>query len=91
MADDRQRILDRFMRDGRLVAFPARRSRRRIILERVVQDFEPGRHYPEAEINEILRRFNPDVAALRRYLVDEELMDRADGEYWRCGGLVDEE
>jgi hypothetical protein len=91
MTDDRERILDRFIRDGRLVAFPARRSRRRIILERVVQDFEPGRHYSEGDVNDILRRFNADVATLRRYLVDEELMDRAEGEYWRCGGVVEED
>jgi hypothetical protein len=29
------------------------------------------------------------VAALRRYLVDEELLDRDSRGYWRCGGPVD--
>ena len=27
-----------------------------------------------------------DTATLRRYLVDEAMLDRADGEYWRIGG-----
>ena len=30
-----------------------------------------------------------DVAAVRRYLVDEHLLERADGQYWRIGGPVD--
>jgi hypothetical protein len=41
----------------------------------------------------VLDGFHPDVAALRRYLVDEEMLDRHhldDGrpEYWRAGGRV---
>jgi hypothetical protein len=34
----------------------------------------------------VLRQFHDDVAALRRYLVDEEFLDREAGEYWRSGG-----
>jgi hypothetical protein len=36
----------------------------------------------------VLRRFHPDVAALRRYLVDEGFLDREAGVYWRAGGRV---
>jgi hypothetical protein len=42
-------------------------------------------------VNAILRAFWPDVAALRRYLVDATLLDRAEGIYWRIGGPVDVE
>lgn len=45
--------------------------------------------YPEADVNARLATFHDDVAALRRALVDEELLDRADGRYWRAGGRVD--
>jgi hypothetical protein len=39
------------------------------------------------EVQKVLRQVWPqDVAALRRYLVDAQLLDRADGEYWRIGG-----
>jgi hypothetical protein len=34
----------------------------------------------------MLARFHPDYCALRRYMVDEEIMDRCDGVYWRAGG-----
>jgi hypothetical protein len=68
---------------------PRRKSKRRVILDEVVRQFEVGRHFSEPEVNQVLRRFHDDVAALRRYLVDEALLDRADGQYWRCGGEVD--
>lgn len=55
----------------------------------VSADFEPGVTYPEATVDEILSRRHPDYASLRRYLVDEGLLERADGRYWRRGGRVD--
>ena len=78
-----------FVRDGRISAMPARRSARLLLLDQVAQAFEPGRRYPEAAVNEILKALYDDHAALRRYLVDEELMSRTpDGTYWRSGGTV---
>ena len=68
---------------------PAKHSVRLLLLDRVAQAFEPGRRYPELAVNEILKGLHDDHAALRRYLVDEELMSRtADGTYWRSGGSV---
>ena len=37
-------------------------------------------------VNLILAQVHPDTAALRRYLVDDDFLSRADGEYWRTGG-----
>ena len=34
-----------FVRDGRIVALPANRTRRRLLLDQVAQAFEPGRRY----------------------------------------------
>ncbi|MFG3010731.1 DUF2087 domain-containing protein [Streptomyces cinerochromogenes] len=62
---------------------PARRGKRRVFLENLVQLFEPQRRYPESAVNDLLRDTDPDVAALRRYLVEEQLLARADGWYWR--------
>lgn len=87
--EDHQRILDQAIVDGRLVHFPTKRSKRLVVLERLAQEFEPGRRYVEREVNGILRPFDEDVATLRRYLIDERFLDRADGEYWRSGGRVD--
>ena len=68
---------------------PAKRSRRLVVLDHVARVFEPGRRYPEAEVNVLLRAFYDDYAALRRYLVDEGFLARKDGQYWRSGGSVE--
>ena len=79
-----------FVRDGRITAVPAKRTRRRLLLDQVAQAFEPGRLYPEAAVNEILKAVADDHCALRRYLVDEAFLSRtAAGVYWRIGGTVD--
>jgi hypothetical protein len=36
-----------FVPAGRLIRFPAKRGRRRLVLEYVAQSFEPGRRFPE--------------------------------------------
>jgi hypothetical protein len=83
-------VLRAFVRsDGRLAGIPAHRGKRLVVLNHVVRVFEPGVRYPERDVNTILRAFHDDVAALRRYLVDEGLLSRESGEYWRTGGTVD--
>jgi len=84
--DDRRPILDRAFEEGRLVAMPAKHSRRLVVLDHIAQRFEPGRRYTERQVNAILVAIDSDTAALRRYLVDERFLDRAGGEYWRIGG-----
>ena len=39
-------------------------------------------------VNLKLGLWHADTASLRRYLVDEGFLDRADGVYWRSGGTV---
>ena len=82
-------VLRSFIRDGRIVTFPAKRSRRLVLLNHVAQLFDIGVRYSEGEVNRTLRNLHDDYAALRRYLVDEGLLSRQNGEYWRSGGTVD--
>jgi hypothetical protein len=70
------------------VEIPASRAKRLLVLERLVQEFEPGLRYDEREVNFTLQLFHPDYASLRRYLVDEGFLTRAEGVYWRTGGRV---
>lgn len=79
-------VIRRFVRDGRLLQMPAKRAKRLLVLDHIAQSFEPGRRYPELEVNAILRSFDDDVATLRRYLVDESLLTREHNVYWRSGG-----
>lgn len=82
-------VLRTFLRDGRLASIPAAHAKRRVVLDHIARAFEIGRRYPEPEVDALLRVFHPDYAALRRYLVDEEFLDRAGGVYWRAGGSVE--
>lgn len=82
-------VLQAFLRGGRLVSVPAQQSKRRVVLDHLVRVFEPGVRYPEREVNALLAVWYPDVAALRRYLVDEGLLAREAGVYWRSGGHVE--
>lgn len=86
-------LLRTFVPDGRLVRLPAKRARRLLVLEYLAQAFEPGRRFPEREVDVVLRAFceggEVDYVAVRRYLVDEGLLSRDHGMYWRSGGWVD--
>jgi hypothetical protein len=84
------RVLSNFLTDdGRLRTIPAKHSKLLVVLDHLAQEFEPGRTYTEAEVNEKLQRFHPDFAALRRYLVENDFMTREDSMYWRSGGTFE--
>lgn len=83
-----ERFLDRLVQDGRISHIPARQNKKLVLLDWMAQRFEPGRRYPEREVNELLLESYDDYAALRRLLVDFGFLDRAGGMYWRCGGSV---
>lgn len=86
---DRDAVLRAFLAaDGSLTRIPTKIRKRLVVLDHLSQQFEPGEKYDETEVNNRLRAFHPDVAALRRYLVEEGFLERADGQYWRSGGTV---
>ena len=87
--EDEEAVLRTFFRGGRLAEIPVKESKRRIVLERIALEFEPGVRYDEKTVNVIVGRFHNDYAAIRRYLVDEGFLDRGSGEYWRSGGRVE--
>lgn len=86
--DPDARILQNFVdADGWLLSIPVQRKKRLAILRWLAEDFQPGRRYPEADVNRIIGRRHHDFATLRRFLVDEELMQRDRGIYWRTGSV----
>lgn len=89
-SQDEAEVLSRFFVGGRLDSIPSNLTKRRVILERLSQEFEPGLRYEEADVNFRLQLFYPDYAALRRYMVDEDLLTRAQGVYWRSGGRYED-
>lgn len=82
-AYDRKVIKDFSKPNGMLKTFPAQKKKMDAILRFVVKDFEPNVRYSEKQVNEILSKYHDDYATIRRGLIDEHLMARQNGEYWR--------
>jgi hypothetical protein len=87
--DETRKVLRAFIVDGRLKSIPVAPAKRIVILDWLAQEFEPGTKYSEKQVNLILGLRHADTAALRRFLVDDGFLDRADGQYWRTGGTVE--
>ena len=81
----RQKVVRTFFKHGRLVQFPAQMKKRVVILEKIAEEFEPGREYTEREVNHILLDFNDDVATLRRGMIEHKIMTRVKGIYQKPG------
>ncbi|MCL2216377.1 MAG: DUF2087 domain-containing protein [Defluviitaleaceae bacterium] len=72
--------------DGKLLikSFPAKEKKKIIIMQKLVDNFRPGRHYTEKDVNEILKQFYDDFVSVRRCLIQYGFLDRiGDGtDYW---------
>jgi len=80
-----RKVLRDFFEGERLKEIPASRKKRDVILRWLAGHFEPGARYTEREVNEILQRYHPDSATLRRELISDAqgLLTRESGIYWR--------
>lgn len=78
-----RKVVRTFMVEGRLTEIPAHRKKREVILRWLVNHFDKGRKYPEAQVNAIIKKYHEDYATLRREFIMTKLMDRKDGYYWR--------
>ncbi|GHF40375.1 biotin operon repressor [Deinococcus metalli] len=79
----RERVLRSFFQGGRLTTIPAQLKKKVVVMHELGQRFEPGRMYPEREVNAILGGVHPDVSTLRREMVGIGVLARERGVYWR--------
>jgi hypothetical protein len=86
-----RKVLRDFFEGERLKVIPAQQKKRQVILEWLTDRFEWGRVYSEAEVNETIKRYHEDAAALRRHLIGARLMDRENGSYWRVHPITREQ
>lgn len=79
------KVLRAFFENGVLTSIPAQEKKRLVVLA-YLRDrcFAEDREYPEKEVNQRLAVFHPDVASLRRYLIETGLMIRSAGLYRRA-------
>lgn len=86
--DDRFKCIRGFLDDqGRIHSWPAKQSKKRMVLTYMAQQFKAGEFYTEKEVNTIIDTWHlfGDYLLLRRGMVDAGLMQREkDGtRYWR--------
>lgn len=78
-----RKVLETFYDGERLRQIPVNLKKRMVVLAWLADRFDNGVRYSEREVNAILMRHHPDVASLRRELVDQRFMQRDAGIYWR--------
>jgi DNA-binding transcriptional ArsR family regulator len=79
---EQARVLRAFFEGERLTSIPAQHAKRLVVLRQLAETvFEADRDYVEKEVNMLLALRHPDVASLRRYLVDEGFVTRAASVY----------
>lgn len=74
-------VIRAFFDGPRLRQIPASRKKRVTVLRLLLERFDPGKEYPEKEVNRILQLAHEDFATLRRELVDYGFMTRDKGIY----------
>lgn len=80
---DRKVLGDYMTADGRLKSIPTQEKKLVVVLRYMSREFETGERYPEKQVNIMVARYYPDAAALRRYMVDNKLLARENGVYWK--------
>jgi hypothetical protein len=80
--------IDQFFRpDGALISIPVKLPKKLAVLRHIASELSPDTKYPtkypEKQLNEIIAKYHPDTAALRRYMIEYGILER-DGEsvYW---------
>lgn len=77
------KVFHSFLREGLIIAMPAQRKKRKVLLDYMAEDFEFDRPYSEQEVNfKILDHFD-DFCTVRREMIAEGLMTRDKGVYVR--------
>lgn len=79
----RSKILNTFIKNGKLISIPVQRKKRLVILEEIALAFELGKEYPEKEVNHIISTYHEDFCTIRREFIMNRMFSREDGIYIR--------
>jgi hypothetical protein len=76
--------IDQFFNpDGTLMSIPVKSAKKIAVLLHIARDLSPTIKYPEKQLNEIIAKFHPDTAALRRHMIEYGILERdGDSVYW---------
>ena len=72
-----------FRTDGSLIHIPAKNNKKVAVLQEIAKDFETGVMYPEKTLNEIISKYHSDTAAIRRHMIEFNILQRnKESVYW---------
>jgi DNA-binding HxlR family transcriptional regulator len=77
----RAKVLSTYFTNGVLLKLPSQYKKKIIILEEILKLFHSDRIYLEKEVDEIIKPVFADYVSIRRYLIDEQMMNRNAGKY----------
>lgn len=84
MKEYRKKVIASYFSKGRLLRIPSQHKKRLIVLDEIIKLFDRKRTYPEKEIDLVLEEIHEDYCSIRRYFIDEKMMQRERGNYRVC-------
>ena len=81
--DARSKVLEAFFDGDRLLAIPAKRSKKEIVFEEILRRLPPpsGDSYTERQLSKLIERHHSDFCTIRRELIMGRYMTRERGRY----------
>jgi hypothetical protein len=72
-----------FLPDGTLISIPVKLPKKLAVLRHIASELSPDTKYPEKQLNEIITKYHPDTAALRRHMTEYGILERdEESVYW---------
>jgi hypothetical protein len=72
-----------FRPDGTLISIPVKLPKKLAVLRHIASELSPDTKYPEKQLNEIIAKYHPDTAALRRHMIEYGILERdEESVYW---------
>jgi hypothetical protein len=72
-----------FNSDGTLISIPVKSAKKIAVLRHIASELSPDSKYPEKQLNEIIAKYHPDTAALRRHMIEYGILERnGESVYW---------
>lgn len=81
VGDQRAKVLATFFDGDKLVAFPAKRSKKDIVIEEILRRLPRAESYTEHQLSRLIERHHLDYCTIRRELVMGRYMTRERGRY----------
>ena len=78
-----RKVLNTFLEGDQITAIPTGYKKRLVVLKWLVNFFKEGIRYAEKDINTILEQHHFDYCYFRRAFIENGLMVRENGVYWR--------